>query len=315
MTTEQELGIVGLGTIGGNLARQALEEGVEVVGKDVEARPQLREAGATLVDSYEEMTAALSTPRVIYLSLPAGGIVDEELEKLLPHLEPGDVVADGGNSFWLDSMAREERLWEEDVYFLDAGTSGGVQGAREGAAFMVGGREEGVETARPIFERLSVDGGFLHTGGPGSGHFVKLVHNGIEFGMLQAIGEGVELLRAGDFDVDLADVFEHWRHGTVIRSWLVDLMAEGLRDGKDLQEIQNYVEDTGEVNWLAMWAIKEETPAPVITTSAMELFESRGRQDDAYRAIALMRNGFGTHPFGVDEDIAKKRKLGRIEKI
>ena len=312
--TDLELGIVGLGTIGGNLARQAVEEGITVVGKDVEEKPELQEFGVTQVDSHEALLAELDPPRFVYLSLPAGPVIDDEIEKLASHLEAGDVVADGGNSFWLDSMEREERLREEGIYFLDAGTSGGLPGARNGACFMVGGREEGIEVAEPVFEALSVEGGFLHTGGPGSGHFVKLVHNGIEFGMLQAIGEGVELLKAGDFDVDLQEVFYNWTNGSVIRSWLVELMEEQLRE-EEMEEVPNYVEDTGEVNWLAMWAIKEETPAPVITTATMELFESRGQQDDAYQAIAMMRHGFGGHPFGVDDDIAKKRKISRLEEL
>lgn len=314
MTSDFELGIIGLGSIGGNLAKQAIEKDIRVVGKDVEEKPELQEMGTTQVDSYEEMVSELSHPRVIYLSLPAGPAIDEELEKLTPHLEEGDVVADGGNSFWLDSMEREAVLREEGIYFLDAGTSGGLPGARNGACFMVGGREGGIEVAEPIFETLSVDGGYVHTGKPGSGHFVKLIHNGIEFGMLQAIGEGVELLEAGDFDIDLQGVFHNWTNGSVIRSWLVELMEQQLRE-EEFEEIPNYVEDTGEVNWLAMWAIKQETPAPVITTATMELFESREQQDNAYQAIALMRHGFGGHPFGVDEDIAKKRKLSRMEEI
>lgn len=312
--SDLELGIVGLGTIGGNLAKQAIEKDIRVVGKDVEAKPELQEAGLSQVDSYEEMVAELSHPRVIYLSLPAGPVIDEELEKLASDLEEGDVVADGGNSFWLDSMHREERMREHGIYFLDAGTSGGLPGARHGAAFMVGGRPQGIEVAEPIFEALSVDGGYVHTGEPGSGHFVKLIHNGIEFGMLQAIGEGIELLEAGDFDLDLQEIFENWTNGTVIRSWLVELMAEQLRK-EEFEAIPNYVEDTGEVNWLAMWAFKQEVPAPVITTSVMELFESRGQQDDAYQAIAMMRHGFGGHPFGVDDEIAKKRDISRVEEI
>lgn len=314
MVSELELGIVGLGTIGGSLARQAVEKDIRVVGKDVEEKPDLQKAGVTQVDSYEEMASELSAPRVIYLSLPAGPIVDEELEALGEHLEEGDVVADGGNSFWIDSMEREERMRERGIYFLDAGTSGGLPGARNGACFMVGGREEGVEIAEPIFETLSVDGGYVHTGEPGSGHFVKLVHNGIEFGMLQAIGEGVELLKGGQFDLDLQDVFHNWSNGSVIRSWLVELMEQELGN-QELEGVPNYVEDTGEVNWLTMWAIKQEIPVPVITTSTMELFESRGQQDDAYQAIAMMRHGFGGHPFGVDDDIAKKREISRIKDI
>lgn len=311
---EEEVGIVGLGSMGSNLALQGLEKGLGVVGKSRSEKPKLEDEGLRVVTSHKELADELSPPRIIYLALPAGPIVDEQLDEMVGHLEEGDVVADGGNSFWRDSVEREQRLAERGVFFLDAGTSGGIEGAREGAAFMVGGRKEGIETARPVLERLSVEGGFLHTGPPGSGHFVKLVHNGIEFGMLQAIGEGVELLEGGEFDLDLAEVFEHWTNGTVIRSWLVELMADGLRE-EDLGRIENHVEDTGEVNWLAMWALREEVPMPVITLSAIELSKSRGQQKHAYRSIALMRKGFGGHPFGEDEKIAKKRNTSRVNPL
>lgn len=311
--SEHELGIIGLGSIGGNLAKQAVEKNIYVVGKlHSTDKPELREMGVTLVDEYDAFVSELEPPRVVYLSLPAGQIVDTVLDDLTPHLDENGVILDGGNSFFRDSMRREEELSEQGIYFLDAGTSGGVEGARHGAAFMVGGKDEGVERAEPLLKELSVDGGYIHTGAPGSGHFVKLVHNGIEFGMLQAIGEGVELLEAGEFELDLAAVFEAWSNGTVIRSWLVELMARGLGE-QEFDEIPNYVEDTGEVNWLVQEAINGETPIPVISQSIMELFKSRGTQNEAYRAIALMRHGFGGHPFGADEEIAEKRQTSRTE--
>ena len=226
---------------------------------------------------------------------------------------------DGGNSFWRDSMRREERAFEEGVYYLDTGTSGGPPRASEGACFMVGGKEEGFAIAEPYLDTLSVDGGLLYAGPPGSGHFVKLVHNGIEFGMLQSIAEGVELLEAGEFDVDLADVFRNWSNGAVIESWLVELMEKGLRkedqqsDAPDLEEIPHYIEDTGEVNWLVQEAFKGETPIPVISQSVIELFKSRGNQRHAPRAVALMRHGFGKHPFGEDEHIREERFTGRVQ--
>ncbi len=308
---EHEVGIVGMGSMGSNLALQGVEKDLRVIGKSRSEKPSLEKKGVEVVQDYKVLADRLSPPRFVYLALPAGPVVDEQLDELVPHLEEGDVIADGGNSFWQDSVDREKRLREEGILFLDAGTSGGVDGARHGAAFMVGGREEGIRVARPVLERLSVEGGFLHTGPPGSGHFVKLVHNGIEFGMLQAIAEGAELLDASAYDLDLAEVFEHWTHGTVIRSWLVELMAQGLKE-HDLDAIENFVEDTGEVNWLAMWALKQEVPIPVITMATMELLKSRGHQDQAYRSIALMRHGFGDHPFGPDEDIETKREDSRV---
>ncbi|RJT03450.1 NADP-dependent phosphogluconate dehydrogenase [Halococcus sp. IIIV-5B] len=319
--TNQELGIVGLGKIGGNLAKQAVEKDIRVVGFDTEDRSDLEDEGVEVHDAgeYDTLVEELDTPRVVYLSLPAGDLIDSELDSLLEVLDEGDVVMDGGNSFWRDSMRREERAWDEGVYYLDTGTSGGPPRASEGACFMVGGKEEGFEIAEPYLDTLSVDGGLLHVGPPGSGHFVKLVHNGIEFGMLQSIAEGVELLKSGQFDVDMADVFHNWSNGAVIESWLVKLMEMGLRkedqqsDAPDFEDIPNYIEDTGEVNWLVSEAYKGETPIPVISQSVTELFKSRGQQRHAYRAIALMRHGFGTHPFGEDDAIRRERFSGRVD--
>lgn len=323
MSTNTEIGIVGLGQMGGNLAKQALGKDMTVVGSDLDDHPDLEERGATVLDAgaYDRLADELEQPRVVYLSLPAGSVVDEELEGMADAFEEGDVIMDGGNSFWRDSIRREERLWDDGIYFLDCGSSGGPFRAKEGVCFMVGGKEEGFEIAEPVLDELSVDGGLLHTGPPGSGHFVKLVHNGVEFGMLQSIAEGVELLEAGEFDLDLGEVFTNWSNGAVIESWLVELMAKGLKkedqfaetDTPDFEDIPNYIEDTGEVNWLVEEAMKGETPIPVITQSVMELFKSRGNQRHAYRAIALMRHGFGNHPFGEDEDIEDERITGRVE--
>ena len=322
MAHRMQLGIVGLGQMGSNLAKQALGKDIEVVGVDPQDYPELEEMGAIVLDAgaYDELASELDSPRVIYMSLPAGEMIDDELADIKEVFNEGDVIMDGGNSFWRDSMRREERARNEGIYYLDCGSSGGPFRAKEGACFMVGGKEEGFEIARPLLDELSVDGGLLHTGPPGSGHFVKLVHNGVEFGMLQSIAEGVELLEAGQFDLDLGEVFTNWSNGAVVESWLVELMAKGLKkkdqfaetDTPDFHDIPNYVEDTGEVNWLVEEAIKGETPVPVITQSVIELFKSRGNQRHAYRAISLMRHGFGNHPFGEDESIRQERFEGRV---
>lgn len=311
--SDYELGIVGLGAMGENLAKQALENDIDVVGVNTSERPELEEMGATVLDAgeYGRLRETLEAPRVVLFALHAGEIVDEELEDLLGHLERGDVIMEGGNSFWRDSVRRERRCREAGVHFLDTGISGGPGGAREGACFMVGGPEDGFEIVEPILDRLSVEGGLLHVGEAGSGHFVKLVHNGVEFGMLQAIAEGVELLEAGQFDIDLQAVFTNWNNGSVIESRLVELMGDQLREDA-LEEIPNYVEDTGEVNWLVQEAFKGETPIPVIAQSVMELFKSRGNQRNAYRAVAAMRKGFGGHPYGEDEGIREQRITGRV---
>jgi len=310
-----ELGIIGLGKMGGNLALQCIDRGIRVVGKARGPKPQLTEKGVKVVKDYNEFVGSLKPPRVIFLSLPAGPTIDKVLKELVPQLNKGDVVMDGGNSYYKDSIRREAELSKLGIYFVDCGTSGGVEGARYGACFMVGGKPEAVKLCEPVLKALAVEGGYLHTGKPGSGHFVKLVHNGIEFGMLQAIGEGAELLQRSNYDLNLRDIFRVWSHGSVIRGWLVELMEKGLGDIRDFKEVPDYVEDTGEVNWLVQEAVEKEIPIPVITHSVIELFRSREKESDAARAIAIMRHGFGGHPYGKDDYIAKERKTSRIHPI
>jgi 6-phosphogluconate dehydrogenase len=198
------------------------------------------------------------------------------------------------------------------LFFVDVGTSGGVEGARYGACFMVGGEREAVARIEPILRELAAAEGYVHAGGPGSGHFVKLVHNGIEFGMLEAIGEGVDLLEQYDSDLDVAAVLRAWRHGSVIRSWLVDLMEAAYRSEGGLQRIPAYVEDTGEVNWLVTDALHMEVPIPVIAASVMQLLASRDRDKYWARAIAMMRHGFGEHPYGPDDAVMRVRRESRV---
>ena len=310
-----KLGVIGLGKMGGNLALHAVEKGIKTVGKARGAKPELSKKGVVVVTSYEQFVDFLEPPRTIFLSLPAGSTIDVVIDELLPFLDKGDVILDGGNSYYKDSIAREANLSEKGIYFVDCGTSGGVTGARHGACFMIGGKPEAVKICEPILKLLAVEGGYLHCGAPGSGHFVKLVHNGIEFGMLQAIGEGVELLQQGDFRLNLRDVFRVWSNGSVIRSWLVELMEKGLNEINDLKEVPDYVEDTGEVNWLVEEAIQKEIPIPVITQAVLELFRSRRTESDAARAVAVMRHGFGGHPYGKSEYIAKERRSSRIHSV
>jgi 6-phosphogluconate dehydrogenase len=311
-----KLGIIGLGKMGANLALQAIDKKILVVGKARSRKSELEQKGITIVDNYKDFVSFLDHPRVIYLSLPAGSTVDLVLQELSPFLEKGDVIMDGGNSFYLDSINREKQLWNKGIYFLDCGTSGGLNGARYGGCFMIGGKELGIKIVEPILKKLALnEDAYVHTGGPGSGHFVKLVHNGIEFGMLQAIGEGFALLQQSDFNLDIAQIFKNWSNGSVIRSWLVELMEKGLKEGPNFENIESYVEDTGEVDWLVQDAINREIPIPIISQSVMELFKSRTKDSDTYRAIALMRHGFGGHPYGKDEYIARERKTSRIKKI
>lgn len=312
MAKRLELGVVGLGRMGGNLARQALEKGLRVVG--MTAGPiaeDLPKMGLEVVSSAAGFSR-LARPRRVVLYIPAGPVVDDVLLELARVLEPGDVVADGGNSYWGDSLRRHERMKDAGIRYVDLGTSGGVDGARTGACFMAGGEPDAVALLEPALKRLAAPGGWVHAGGPGAGHFVKLVHNGIEFGMLQAIGEGVDLLESFGAPLAIGEVLECWRHGSVIRSWLVDLLAEAYRGGQGLSKIPGFIEDTGEVNWLVADAIHREVPIPVIAQSVFQLFASRDEDKRWARAIAAMRHGFGGHPFGPAPAIARERRESRV---
>ncbi|MFQ6096639.1 MAG: phosphogluconate dehydrogenase (NAD(+)-dependent, decarboxylating) [Armatimonadota bacterium] len=313
MQVNREFGVVGLGRIGGNLALQALEKGMRVVGFDLApAGDELVQAGLIVASGLEAFREHLAPPRAVLIYIPAGPAVDDVLDDLAAHLDEGDVVVDGGNSYWGDSIRRNRRLRERGIHLVDLGTSGGVEGARHGACFMAGGERVAVARIEPILLELATPGGYVHAGPPGAGHFVKLVHNGIEFGMLQAIGEGIALLERYRDDLPIADVLNCWRHGSVIRSWLVDLMEAAYRAEGGLTGVPGYVEDTGEVNWLVNDAIRMEVPVPVIAQSVMQLFASRDDSKDWARAIAMMRRGFGGHPYRADEDIKHERRVGRV---
>jgi 6-phosphogluconate dehydrogenase len=308
---KNEYGVIGLGRMGGNLALQSLERGIRVVGHTLEGvPPDMIEAGIVEAESLQNLKERLSAPRSVFLYVPAGPVVDKLLDDLADVLDEGDVIVDGGNSYWGDSIRRHRRLKERGVRLVDLGTSGGFEGARHGACFMAGGEREAVERIEPILEELAVEGGYVHAGPPGSGHFTKLVHNGIEFGMLQAIGEGMDLLEHYRDDLDVAEVLRCWRNGSVIRSWLVELMEEAYRSEGGLTEIPAYVEDTGEVNWLVDDALHMEVPIPVISQSVMQLFASRDAEKNWARSIAMMRHGFGGHPYGSDEAVVRE---GRID--
>lgn len=309
-----ELGIVGLGKMGGGLALQAAEKGIRVVGT---TRPPvneaLRAAGVEVADDMAGLVRALASPRMIILFVPAGPAVDEVLAELAGLLSPGDLVMDGGNSFFRDSAARHHRMAQRGIAFLDVGTSGGPGGARQGACFMVGGAPEAAERARPLLERLAVPEAFLYAGPPGAGHFVKLVHNAIEFGMMQAIAEGLDLLTHSDYNLDLARVFHNWSHGSVIESRLVSWMETALSEGPPLAEVDPYVDDTGEVNWIIQEAAYKEVPIPTIAQAVWALMQSRDAQRNASRAVAMMRHQFGGHAFGPAPAIAEERHVGRIQ--
>lgn len=309
-----EIGIVGLGRMGSALALRALDAGLDVAGTSRSGVPDaLREAGLVAADDAGCLVQHLDPPRLVLLSLPAGPVVDKALDDLCACLETGDMILDAANSYWGDSIRRADRLSKQGVHLLDLGVSGGPDGARHAPCFMIGGPRGVVDVAEPILRRMAgPDGGYVHAGGTGAGHLVKLIHNGIEFGMLQAIGEGMALLKAHSEDLDIAGALEAWRHGSVIRSHLVDIMAEAYARDPDLACPSGHVEDTGEVNWLVGDAMNSETPIPVIAQSVMALMETRNRAGVAARAITHMRHGFGGHPFGSDARIASEREAGRV---
>jgi 6-phosphogluconate dehydrogenase len=307
-----DLAIIGLGRMGANLALQALDRGFRVAGY-TRGKPAARLASPRFASlrSVGGLAGALVRPRIVFLYIPAGGAIDELLAALAGVLDPGDIILDGGNSYWGDSIRRARRLAGRGIHFLDLGTSGGVDGARSGACFMVGGAPRPVAKVAPILKKLAVPGGYVHAGPSGAGHFVKLVHNGIEFGMLQAIGEGIDLLAHYPLKLPVAHVLACWRHGSVIRSWLIDLMHERYRaDG--LRAVPPVVEDTGEVNWLVADALELEVAAPAIALSVMQLVASRDGSGNRARAIAMMRRGFGGHPYGRSAWLQRERRQSRI---
>ncbi len=311
-----ELGVVGLGKMGGGLAHHALENGIRVVGASRGGAPQdLLKAGLVEVKDFGAFHAQLRPPRVVLMYIPAGPAVDTALDGLCKALEPRDIVADGGNSYWGDSIRRHKRLRERGIQFVDLGTSGGLQGARHGACFMAGGEREAVARIEPLLRKLSTNDSYVHAGPPGAGHFVKLVHNGIEFGMLQAIAEGFDLLMHYHERLDIGEVLACWRKGSVIRSWLVELLADAYNADPGLEKPSSYIEDTGEVNWLVADALRMEVPTPVIAQSVMQLFNSRDQRKNWARAVIMMRHGFGGHPFGPQESIARERREGRVGEI
>ncbi|CAN5384111.1 decarboxylating 6-phosphogluconate dehydrogenase [soil metagenome] len=293
------MGMVGLGKMGSNMTERLSMGGHEVVVFDLDPQVVSRVAqgddvsGAT---DLEGLVEALAPPRVVWVMVPAGKPTEATLDSLAGLLSAGDVAIDGGNSNYKDTLRRAEQLSERSIHLVDAGTSGGVWGLREGYCLMVGGADEAVGLAEPIFRTLAPENGYAHVGPCGAGHFTKMVHNGIEYGLLQAYAEGFEILHASNFPLDLKQIAGIWNHGSVIRSWLLELLALALdAEGEDLARIDDWVDDSGEGRWTVETAIELNVPAPVITDALLARF--RSRQDPSYSAqvIAALRNQFGGH--------------------
>jgi 6-phosphogluconate dehydrogenase len=292
-----QLGMIGLGKMGANMTTRLERGGHEVVAYDRDPGAVQRSVGdgAIGASSLEELVSKLRAPRAVWLMVPAGMPTDVTITELLEHLQPGDIVIDGGNSRWTDSKARYARCKEKGVSFVDAGTSGGVWGLANGYCLMVGGDDDAVQRVEPIFLTLAPEGGYAHVGPSGAGHFSKMVHNGIEYGLLAAYGEGFEILEKSEYDYDLHQLASIWRYGSVVRSWLLELLELALKEDPKLGDVRGWVADSGEGRWTVQAAIDEDVPAPVITASLMSRFVSR--QDESYSAkiIAALRNQFGGH--------------------
>lgn len=295
-----QLGLIGLGKMGGNMAERLRLGGHQVVGFDfnADAVKKLTESGSLGVSSLEELVNSLEGRRAIWIMVPQGAPVDETIAKLEPLLNKGDILIDGGNSYYKDSMRRYAEVTAKGFEFIDVGTSGGVWGLKEGYSMMIGGKKETVEYLRPIFESLAPgkDKGWGYVGPGGAGHFVKMVHNGIEYGIMQAYAEGFTVLeKKEEFDLNLPQIAQIWRYGSVIRSWLLDLTADALAGNPTLDGLQAYVVDSGEGRWTVFEAIDLNVSAPVITESVIRRIRSREENNFTDRMLAIMRNEFGGH--------------------
>lgn len=295
-----ELAIVGLGKMGGNMAERLLLGGHKVVGVDpsAEAAARLKSKGGVHAPSIVAAARMLKGPRHVWLMIPAGSPVDEAIAAVLPALSAGDTIIDGGNSNYKDSQRRGRELSAKGIHFVDCGTSGGVWGLKNGYSMMIGGPKEAVERMRPIFETLAPGKaeGWGHVGPTGSGHFVKMVHNGIEYGMMQAFAEGFAIMhKKAEFGLDMAQIATIWQVGSVVRSWLLDLTAEALRQDQTLADIKPYVNDSGEGRWTVAEAIDLDVAAPVITHSLITRLRSRDSECYGERMLSVMRNAFGGH--------------------
>lgn len=291
-----QIGLIGLGKMGYPLAHN-LHESHEVTAydKDISITDKVKQDGISVAGSMEELVRALEKPRVIWIMVPAGNIVDTVLENLLPSLDPGDIVIDGGNSQYQTSVNRAALASDYQVEYLDCGTSGGVDGARHGICAMVGGKPEVFAYCEPLFRSISLPGGYLYCGPSGSGHFVKMVHNGIEYGMMQAMAEGFSMLRNGGYQLNLPDIAELWNQGSVIRGWLMELSAKALQKDPGLEGIKGIAHASGEAQWMVEDAMNKKISIPVTALSLLMRFQSQDSENFSAKMVAALRNEFGGH--------------------
>jgi 6-phosphogluconate dehydrogenase len=293
-----QLAMIGLGRMGGNMVQRLLQGGHEVIVYDRSADAVKTRSGTGVREAKDiaDVARQLAPRRVIWIMVPAGAAVEATIEEIAPHLGRGDIVIDGGNSNFRDSQRRAKILRAREIEFIDVGTSGGVWGLELGYCLMIGGSTEAFEQCEPIFRTLAPPDGYAHVGPAGAGHYVKMVHNGIEYGMLQAYAEGYEILHASrDFELDLGQIAKLWNHGSVVRSWLNELAERALARDDQLASIRGYVEDSGEGRWTVEEAMRLDVPAPVITLSLLARFRSRQEDSFGAKVIAALRNEFGGH--------------------
>ena len=295
--------MVGLGRMGGNMTARLIQHGHDVVAFDpsADAVEHAVAAGAEGASSLGDLCAKLPSPKVVWLMVPAGEITEATVRELGGILGAGDVVIDGGNSNWQDSKRRGEQLATGGIRFLDCGTSGGIWGLANGYCLMVGGDEAGIAVAEPVFRALAPEDGYAHVGPSGAGHFVKMVHNGVEYGMLAAYGEGFEIMQRSAFDLDLERIAGIWRNGSVVRSWILELLHDALERDPDLGSIRGYVDDSGEGRWTVQAAIDEDVPAPFTALALFARFASRQDESFSAKVIAALRNEFGGHAVKPEE--------------
>ena len=293
------LGMIGLGRMGMNMARRLLQGNHKVVAfnRTPDKTKQLSNEGSESAFSIEELVNKLESPRIVWIMLPAGKVVDEHIEKLTNLLEPGDIIIEGGNSRYTDDIRRADELSKKKIHYMDAGVSGGIWGLKIGYCTMVGGEEDIFDLLKPIFKTLAPEDGLLYCGPVGAGHFVKMIHNGIEYGMMQAYGEGFALLEASPYkdNFDYQKIAHLWNQGSVIRSWLLELLEDAFSDDPKLNEISGYVDDSGEGRWTVEQAIESRVAAPVITQALFARFQSRDENSFSNRVLAALRREFGGH--------------------
>jgi 6-phosphogluconate dehydrogenase len=307
-----QIAMIGLGRMGANMTTRLARGGHEVVvyDRDPEAVRRSSVDGVTGASSLSDLVAKLRAPRAVWIMVPAGDPTDSTIGALLDLLESGDAIVDGGNSRWTDSKQRYLRCKDKGIAFVDAGTSGGVWGLANGYCLMVGGDDDAVARIEPAFLTLAPEGGYAHVGPSGAGHFSKMVHNGIEYGMLAAYGEGFEILEKSEYSYDLHQLASIWRYGSVVRSWLLELLEIALSKDPSLEKIRGWVADSGEGRWTVQAAIDEDVPAPVITLSLLSRFVSRQEESFSAKVIAALRNEFGGHPIKSEEPVAAKDGAG-----